>query len=102
MLIIFFCSFALVRFHMVRIRIDELKSHLQNENLGLEELLIGIMYTTLRPFKCVAIICDEIYYEYFQGAFFKSIKAHVTFFIVNEIKHFFFFFFFSLIVFCVC
>lgn len=54
-----------------------------NENQDFEELLTTVMENTLRPFKCVAIICDEIYYELFQGNFFKSIKAHVTFFIVN-------------------
>lgn len=82
---IFICSKAFVLFliFFIRLSVDNMQGNLRNENMDLEELLIAVMYNTLRPFKCVTIICDEIYYEFFQGAFFKSIKIHVTFFIVN-------------------
>lgn len=53
------------------------------EQMDLETLLSDILRDTLKPFKCVTILCDRVYYDVFKGDIFKIVKIYVTFFMVN-------------------
>ncbi|XP_017773932.1 PREDICTED: glutamate receptor ionotropic, delta-2 [Nicrophorus vespilloides] len=52
------------------------------EKQDLERLLSDVLFNTLKPYKCIAILCDDVYYSIFKDHIFKKMGLFISYFFI--------------------
>ncbi|GJQ83352.1 hypothetical protein Trydic_g18137 [Trypoxylus dichotomus] len=63
--------------------IDIMWKLLDNDEDDFTELILEILLNTLQPYKCVAIITDDVYYDVFKDVLFDKFGIYLTFFMIR-------------------